>query len=165
MRDHVAHPRRLRRRRAAHANPLIHRLQRARRVVVELEVGLLRGPARPEIDVRLVPDFEIPLRNFVDAVALDQMLRKGRNQRVPLRVVLGRRDDLLVPEGVVVEPRRQLLRHEADLDKGPHAIRQQAVINLVDVRQVVDGVSLRVFVVDAVSRRRESRGSGHTGSR
>ncbi len=118
-------------------------------MVVELEVGLLRGAASPEIDVGLVPDFEVPLRDFIDAVALDEVLGKGGDEAVPLRVVLGRRDDLLVPEGVVVEARGKFLGHEADLDEGANAVGEQAVVDLVDVGEVVDGIALRVFVVDA----------------
>src|SRR4029077_3914922 len=44
---------------------------------------------------------------------------------------------------------RQLLRHEAHLDKRLHTIGQQAIVNLVDVREVIDGPPLAVFVVDA----------------
>ena len=42
-------------------------------VVVELVVGVFARIAGPEVDVGLVPDFEIPLGDFVDAVALDEM--------------------------------------------------------------------------------------------
>jgi hypothetical protein len=36
-----------------------------------------------------------------------------------------------------------------DLDEGPHAVLQQAVVDLIDVGQIVEGVALLVFVVDA----------------
>ena len=84
----------LRGRRSAYAESGVDCLDRARRVVVELEVGGLLGIAAPEIDVGLVPDFEVPLRDFVDTVAFDEMLRELRDQVVPLRVVLGRSDVL-----------------------------------------------------------------------
>ena len=43
----------------------------------------------------------------------------------------------------------QLLRHEADLDNRPHAVLQQTIVDLIDVREVVDRVAVLVFVVDA----------------
>ncbi len=39
--------------------------------------------------------------------------------------------------------------HEADLNEGPHAVGEEAVINLIDVGKVVDGIALRILVVDA----------------
>ena len=80
-------------------------------VVVELEVGLLGGAADPEVDVGLVPDLEVPLRDLVKAIALNQVLGEGGNEGVPLGVVGRRGDDLLVPEGVVGQLRGE--RHWA----------------------------------------------------
>src|SRR5580658_6094376 len=59
------------------------------------------------------------------------------------------RDILFVPEGVKrIRVECQLLRHKADLDKRPHAVFQEAVINLIDISEVVYGISMFVFVVD-----------------
>ena len=44
---------------------------------------------------------------------------------------------------------RKLLRHEAQFDEGADAVGQQAVVDLVDVREVVDRLALFVLVVDA----------------
>ena len=55
----------------------VHRLQRAGGVVIELKVGFLRRAPGPEIDVRLIPDFEVPTGDLVDAVAIDQVLGEG----------------------------------------------------------------------------------------
>ncbi len=52
-------------------------------MVVELPISFLLGLAAPEIKIRLVPDFEIPLRYFVDAIPLDEMLGEDRDQVVP----------------------------------------------------------------------------------
>ena len=83
-------------------------------VIVELEVGGLFGVADPEVDVGFVPYFESPLGDFVDAVAVDEVLGEGGDHGVPERVVLGRRDVLLVPEGVQGGGiGGHLLRHEA----------------------------------------------------
>ena len=68
---------------AAHAQTRADLLQRARRVVIELEVGLLARDTIPEIDIRLIPNFEIPLRDFLDAVAIDQVLGKVRSSAHP----------------------------------------------------------------------------------
>src|SRR5579863_4343852 len=43
----------------------------------------------------------------------------------------------------------QLLGHEADFDEGLDAVFEQAVVDLVDVCEVVDRVAVLVFVVDA----------------
>ena len=109
MGDHVADPGGLCGGGASHADARVDAFEGAGGVVVQLEVGLLGGAASPEIDVGLVPDFEVPLRDFIDAVALDEVLGEGGDEGVPPGVVLGRRDYLLVPEGVVVEARGKLL--------------------------------------------------------
>ena len=43
----------------------------------------------------------------------------------------------------------QFLRHKADLDKRPHTVLQQSIVDLIDIREVVDRISLPVFVVNA----------------
>ena len=48
-----------------------------------------------------------------------------------------------------VLPQRELPRHEANLDKRPHAIVQQSVIDLVHIRKVVNRIALLIFVVNA----------------
>ena len=98
MANEAIDPGRLRRRGSADAKPRIHGLQRSRRRVVKLVVRLLLRIARPEIEVRLVPDLEIPLRDFVDSVAIDQMLREVRNEIAPFLIACRRRNDRLVPE-------------------------------------------------------------------
>ena len=47
--------------------------------------------------------------------------------------------------GVACQPSR----HEADFDHGAHSVRQQSVINLVNVRKVVNCRATLVFVIDA----------------
>ena len=59
-------------------------------MIVELEVGGLLGLAGPEVDVGLVPHFEVPLGDFVDAVAIDQMLGELVDEVVPFRPVFRR---------------------------------------------------------------------------
>ncbi len=43
----------------------------------------------------------------------------------------------------------QLLGHEADFDKRLHSILEQPIVNLVNVREVVDGISVLVLVVNS----------------
>ena len=57
-------------------NAWIHVFDCARAVIVKLPVGCLPGLSGPEIEIGFVPNLEIPLRNFIDTVAIDQMLRK-----------------------------------------------------------------------------------------
>ena len=119
-------------------------------MVIEIEVGLLARDAVPEIDVGFVPDFEVPLRDFVDAIAIDEVLGEVGHQVVPSLHALRRRNILLVPEGMKgIGIEGELLGHEADFDEGPHAVFEQAVVDLVDVGEVVDGIAMLVFVVDA----------------
>src|ERR1700740_1865038 len=99
--DEASDPSRLRRGRATHAETGVHGFQRPSRHIVEMIVGLLLWIAGPEVEVRLVPDFEIPLRNFIDSVALDKMLCKMRNEVTPLLVACWRRNDRRIPEWMI----------------------------------------------------------------
>src|ERR1035437_7064399 len=42
----------------------------------------------------------------------------------------------------------QSFRHEADFYKGPDTVLQQSVIDLVDIGEVVDGITVLIFVID-----------------
>src|SRR4029077_19512793 len=44
---------------------------------------------------------------------------------------------------------REPARHEAQLHKRAHAVGQQAVVHLIDVRKVVDGLAAPPFAIDA----------------
>ncbi len=69
----------------------------------------------------------------------------------PLAPVFGRRDILLVPERMNrLRVKGELLGHEAELDKRTNLIREQAIVDQVGVRVVVDGAAVFVFVVEAV---------------
>jgi len=110
---------------------------------------LLLGLARPEIKVRLVPYLEIPLRHLVDTVPIDKMRGESRYQRVPPGIVSWRRDDGMVFERVHGLARGELARHERQLDEGANAVRQQSIVDLIEVRKVVERISAFVFVVDS----------------
>src|SRR5580700_6660272 len=66
--------------------------------IVEMKVRFVSRIADPEIEIRLVPDFEIPLRNFLNSVAIDEMFGEGFDHRAPFVPIFRRCDVLLVPE-------------------------------------------------------------------
>jgi hypothetical protein len=43
----------------------------------------------------------------------------------------------------------KLARHEADFDERPHAAFEKTVVDLIDIREVIDGIAPIVFVVNA----------------
>ena len=117
-------------------------------MVIEIPVGRLSRIATPKVQVRFVPDFEIPLADFRNAVAVDQVFCKRRDQVVPPHPIFWGSDVGLVPEGMRHVPGGQFLRHEAQLYEGTHPVGQQAVINLIQVRKVVERLALLVFIID-----------------
>ena len=143
-------PRRLRGCRTAHANLRTHRFQRAHGVVVQFEIGRLLGIAAPEIDIGFVPYLEIPARDFIDAVAIDEVPRERLDHGVPFRIAFRRHHVGAVPERVVL--RRigtQRLRHEAQFDERFDPVRQEAVVDLVDVGKVVGNPAVLIAIHDA----------------
>ena len=57
---------------------------------------------------------------------------------------------MLVPEGVQgVGVGSELLGHEAHFHEGADLVFQEAIVDLIDVREVVDGISSGIFVVDS----------------
>jgi DNA-binding response OmpR family regulator len=77
------------------------------------------------------------------------MLGEVANQIIPLRIVLRRSNNLLVPEGVNILAGGQLLGHEADFNKGTNSVLQQVIVDLVHIRKVVNRLSVLVFVVNS----------------
>src|SRR4051812_9468765 len=136
--------------RTSHSQMLIHRLDRTCRVVVQLEVAFLPGNTVPEIDVRFVPDFEVPLRYFCSAITFHQVPGERGDQPVPPVKTLRWRDILLVPERMKrIRVKGQLLRHKADLDHRTNAVLQKSVVDLIYVGEVVDRCSVFIFVINA----------------
>src|SRR5579871_89271 len=116
-------------------------------VIVELEIGGLFGLSRPEINVRLVPDFKVPAGDFIQSITLDKMLRKRPHQIVPTLVIFGRRHNRVIPERMNVLAEGELLWHEADFDERTYSVLEQRIVDLVDIRKVVDRIPLLVLVV------------------
>src|ERR1700722_1784145 len=113
-----------------------------------MEIGGLAWIAGPKSEIRFVPDFEVPLGDFVDSIAVDQMSGEGGNQRGPAVVILGRRNDWPVKETLAKIGGGQFGGHETELDKRTYVILEQSVVNLIDVGKIVDGLALGIFVVD-----------------
>src|SRR3954454_16292409 len=124
MRDELVHPGRLRRCRTSNTKLRVDRLYRLCGFVVQRKVRLLFGLSVPEIDVRFVPNLEVPLLNLSFAIALDQMPREGPNQSRPFLGILRGRWKLLVPEGMRSQVGREFARHETQLNEGTRAIFQ-----------------------------------------
>src|SRR5262245_42074134 len=136
--------------RSAHTKARADGFEGAGGMTVKLEVGGLFGFAGPEIDVRLIPHLEIPLRDLVEAIAFDKVTSESADKVVPFAVILGRRDDLLVPERMNVLASGELSGHEADFDERTDAVGEKTVVDLVHVGKVVERTAGVVFVVDAV---------------
>jgi hypothetical protein len=128
------------RRGAADGEPLVDRLDGAHGGLVEPEVVRLR--ARPEdLEVRLVPDLEAPARDFLRAVALDEVRGERTDERRPF-VPVARDGDA---RAVLEHRRRRVLgeptRHERQLDDRPQSQPEHAVVDLVDDCEVVIAVA------------------------
>src|ERR1700730_953394 len=119
-------------------------------MIVQIEIRHIFWIPHPEIKVRFIPYFEIPLCYLILAITLHQMPRKSLNQLLPFAPIFRRRYVLLVPERVLgIGIRRQLLWHKTQLDKRSHFIFKQSVINLVYIRKVVHRLSIFIFVVQS----------------
>jgi hypothetical protein len=68
--EKIVDPSSLRSCRATHSQTRVYRLQSARGMRIEFEVGALSRDTVPEVAIGLIPDFEIPLRDLVDASRL-----------------------------------------------------------------------------------------------
>ena len=51
-------------------------------MVVEFEISVFLGNSGPEIDVRLVPDFEVPLGDLVDSITIDEVLSESTYEKL-----------------------------------------------------------------------------------
>src|SRR6202142_1507954 len=101
------------RRRSADAQTGIDRFDCFRGGVVKLVVGLLLRIAGPEIQVRLVPYFEVPPGDFVDSVSCNEMLGEVRDHLRPFAPVLGGRNDRVIPEDMLGGLGGEPSRHKA----------------------------------------------------
>src|SRR5438552_16913347 len=75
------------------------------------------------------------------------MLGKSRNELIPFVPILRRGDIRLVPKRVQNIVCGQLPRHEAQFDKRPNFIGQQAVVDLVEVGEIISGAPYANFLI------------------
>ena len=54
----------------------------------------------------------------------------------------------MIPKRLNDLPGGQFLRHETQFDEGAHAVLQQAIVNVVHVRKIVNRVAAGVLVVE-----------------
>ena len=131
------------------------------RVFVELEVfgeTVLFGETPEDVEIRLVPDFETPGLDFIRPVAVGPVPDERFDESVPFFIFRGRGHIGLPPEdrvfvvigALIVEGiGRKFFGHESEFDEGLHADGEQEIVHVVDVHEVVDGVAVLVFGVDA----------------
>src|SRR5262245_51002399 len=77
------------------------------------------------------------------------MLGKTGDEIAPSSPIFWRRNDRFVPEGMKRLFRRKLSRSEAQFDEGPHLVLEEAIVDLIDVREVVNRPVVGPLVVDA----------------
>src|SRR5690606_4092536 len=94
----------------------------------------------PEVghQVRLVPHLEAPLPHLGEAVSVDPVLDRLRDQLDPAPHVLGRAAVSTPPEQRLGH-RRQLARHEAQLDEWPDTAIDNEIEYLVYIAECVHG--------------------------
>src|SRR2546423_14056811 len=75
------------------------------------------------------------------------MLNEVRNEIFPFIPILRGRNDRMVPKGVQHLLGGELLWHKTQFNKRSHSILEEAIVNLIDVRIIVDGRTVAAFVV------------------
>ena len=129
---------------------LVHGLHGLRGMLVELQVSgetLLVGEPPEDVQIGLVPDLEPPRLHLVRAVTVRPVPHQGRDEGVPLLVLLGRGHVRLPPEDRAVAG-RELAGHESELDERLHADGEQEIVHVVDVHEIVDRLAVLVLGVD-----------------
>src|SRR5271155_3687348 len=119
---------------AANTQPRADTLQIVCRVIIQFKVAFLSRNATPEINIWFVPNFEVPLRNLIDTISIDKMLREMSHQAIPPLHAFGRRHIWLVPEWMQrIWVKRKLLWHKANFNDRSHAVFQKPVVDLIHI--------------------------------
>ena len=132
---------------AADAQDGIDFLHRADGGAVELEVTAAGGIEK-EIEVGLVPTLEVPLADFLRAVAAEPVAHEGLDELRPLVVILRRGDMGLPPEGAQLGFAGDGLGEKAELDEGADAGLEHGVEEIVEVLPVEDELAVPVAAAD-----------------
>src|SRR5580704_14805179 len=136
MPDKAVDPSGLRGSRSPYAEARICVLQSGSGNIVKVIAGLLFRFSRPEIEIRFVPNFKIPLRHLLDAVSLYKVTGELENELVPLARITRWRNVRVIPEWVRAGSLGHLFRHEAEFNKGTDSDLHQAVIDEVNASEV-----------------------------
>ncbi len=110
------------------------------RDVIKFEIGLLVSALEETRQIGLVPDLEVPASDLFDAVALAQMRDERRDEVRP--AVQPRMRRVAVPMEDLVLGCLQRLGREAQLDERLDLLRQQSVVQLVDLGPIVDRLAV-----------------------
>src|SRR5215471_16512468 len=141
------HPCRLSGGRPANSQSLAYAFYGGGGFVIKLIVRFLFGFAGPEIDVGFVPDLEIPPRDFVYSVSIHDVFGELVDKFSPSIPVFWRSCVWPVPKRMELVCLGELVRHEAQLNKRPDIVREQTIIDLIHVGEVVDRVSFWILLV------------------
>ena len=117
-------------------------------VFVEGEVVGLGAGEEAVVEVGLIPDFEVPVVDFVGSVAGLEVGDEGLDEGVPLGGVFGRGGVALPPEDGL-RAGGEGGGHEGEFDEGADVLGEERVVEGVDVLEVVDGGAVGVFGVDS----------------
>jgi hypothetical protein len=149
VRRELLDPFRRRSGRAADSQLRVHRLDGPSRLVVEPQV--LKPRTGPEdIQVRLVPHLECPVRDLVNAVPGNQVSSELGDQAPPLIPLPRRGDDSPVGEDGLLRVTRQRGRHEGQLNYRTQPQTEQAVVDGVGPGEVEPHDPARAASDDAI---------------
>src|SRR5579872_7610196 len=79
MGDEITYPCCLSGRGPSHAQTRAHDFQIGGRMVVKFPVSRLLGLPGPEVEIRFIPDLEVPFRHLINSVSTNQMLGELRD--------------------------------------------------------------------------------------
>ncbi len=114
---------------SADHQPVVDRFDRPGGDLIEVEVVGLAAVEEHSLQVRLVPDLEVPALDLLPAVPADQEADKVADICTPLVFILRQRDAGFIEEHTSGIGFGHMLRHKAQLDKGLDAAFEQVVVD------------------------------------
>ena len=91
-------------------------------MIVELEVCGLFWLSRPEIQIWFIPNLKVPAGDFLDSIAIREMLRKIRDKIVPLGPILRRGHIRAIPERMKAFLRGKFFGHETHFNERANTV-------------------------------------------
>src|SRR5208283_1065849 len=77
------------------------------------------------------------------------MLSERGDEAIPTGPILRRGNIRVVPKGMKSMAGSQLIGHETDFHERTHSGGEQSVVDLIDIREVINRMPLAVFRIDA----------------